>query len=73
MIKVEDSIAYIEGDAKTLCIQFTHLVVLLINTLQKDFSLSQEDCIKIINECAKIAYMDDEARAEMLERLEKNS
>lgn len=69
MIKVEDSIAYIEGDAKTLCTQFTHLIVVLINTLQKDFSLSKEDCIKIINECARIAYMDDEDRAEYLSKL----
>lgn len=69
MIKVDNDIAYIDGDAKTLCIQFTHLIVQLLNSLEKDFDLSQEEAITIINNCAKIAYMDDEERAKYLEEI----
>lgn len=69
MIRVEDNIAYIEGDPKTLCTQFTHLIVQLIKTLEEDFDLSQEEAIKIINNCAKIAYMDDEERAKYLSEI----
>ena len=66
MISVEDNIAQVEGTPKELCTELTHLLVVMINCFQKDFNLSQEQSISVINECAKIAYMDDESRAEYL-------
>ena len=69
MIEVNNNIAKLEGSAKQICIEFTHLIVHLIKTLEGDFGLSQEDAINVINECAKIAYMDDEERANMLKTL----
>ena len=73
MIEVNNNIAKLEGSAKQICIEFTHLLVHLIKTFEDDFGLSQEEAINVINECAKIAYMDDESRAEMLESMEKGS
>lgn len=72
MIEVNNNIAKIEGTPKQLCKEFTHLIVQLINTFESEFSLSQEDCINIINECAKIAYMTDEERADKLKQLEED-
>ena len=72
MIKVENNIAQIEGSAKEICKEFTHIIIHLINTLENDFELSQEDAINVINECAKIAYLDDEHREEYLKNLEKD-
>lgn len=69
MIKVENNVAYIEGTSKTICKEFTHLIIQLLNTLEKDFELSQEDAINVINQCAKIAYMNDEDRAKFLSNL----
>lgn len=69
MIEVNNNMAKIEGSAKDICIEFTHLVVHLIRTLEKDFELSQEEAINVINECSKIAYMSDEDRAKYLDML----
>lgn len=73
MIEVNNNIAKLEGSAKQICIEFTHLLVHLIRTFEDDFGLSQEEAINVINECAKIAYMDDEDRAEMLESMREGS
>ena len=73
MIEVNNNIAKLEGSAKQICIEFTHLLVHLIKTFEDDFGLSQEEAISIINECAKIAYMDDEERAEMLELMKEET
>lgn len=69
MISVEDNIAQIEGTPQELCTELTHLLVVMINCFQKDFNLSQEQSITVINECARIAYMTDEERAEELAKL----
>ncbi len=69
MIEVNNNIAKVEGTAKDICIEFTHLVVHLIKTLEREFNLSQEESIKILNECCKIAYMDDDSRAKYLSKL----
>ena len=69
MIEVNNNIAKVDGTAKDICIEFTHLVVHLIKTLEREFNLSQEESIKILNECCKIAYMDDDSRAKYLSKL----
>lgn len=69
MIEVNNNIAKVEGTAKDICIEFTHLVVHLIKTLEREFNLSQEESIKILNECCRIAYMDDDSRAKYLSEL----
>lgn len=69
MIRVENNVAYIEGTSKTICKEFTHIIIQLLNTLEKDFELSQEDAINVINQCAKIAYMNEEDRAKFLDNL----
>ena len=71
MIEINNNISKIEGTAKQLCIDFTYLIVHLIKTLESEYNLSQQDCIKIINECAKIAYMDDNERSKFLNTLEE--
>ena len=68
MIEVNNTIAKVEGTAKDICLEFTHLVVHLINTLEREFNLSQEESINVLNECCKIAYMDDDSRAEYLSK-----
>ena len=73
MIEVNNSVAKVEGTPKLICIELTHLLVHLIKTFEREYNIEQKDVITVLNECARIAYMDDEARAEMLERLEKNS
>lgn len=69
MIEIKDCIAKVEGSPKLLCIELTHLLVHLLQTFEKDYNLSQEEAVSIINECAKIAYMDDKARADYLSKL----
>lgn len=69
MISLKDNIAQIEGNPQELCTELTHLLVVMINCFQKDFNLSQEQSISVINECAKIAYMSDEDRANYLSKL----
>ena len=69
MIEIKDSIAKVEGSPKLICIELTHLLVHLLQTFEKDYNISQEEAVSIINECAKIAYMDDEARANYLTEL----
>ena len=71
MIEVNNNIAKLEGSAKDICIEFTHLIVHLIKTFEQDFNLSQEEAISIVNECAKIAYMNDDDRAVLLSELEE--
>lgn len=71
MLTVNNNISNIEGSAKEICIEFTHLVVHLIKTLEREFNLSQEESINILNECCKIAYMDDDSRAEYLSNMEE--
>lgn len=69
MIKVEKSVAHVEGTPKLICIELTHLLTHLIKTFEKEYNLTQEQAIGIVNECAKIAYMDDDGRAEFLAKL----
>ena len=69
MIKVEKSVAYVEGTPKLICIELTHLLVHLIKTFEKDYGLTQDQAIGIVNECAKLAYMDENDRAEFLAKL----
>ena len=71
MIEIKNNIAKVEGSAKEICIELTHLIVHLLKTLENEFGLSQEDSLNVINECAKIAYMSDEERAKYLEELYK--
>ena len=71
MIKVNNNISKVEGTAKEICTEFTHLVVHLIKTLEKEFNLSQKESINVLNECCKIAYMDDDDRAEYLNNILK--
>ena len=71
MIEVNNNIAKVEGTAKEVCIEFTHLVVHLIKTLEREFNLSQAESIDVLNECCKIAYMDDDGRAEYLNNILK--
>ena len=73
MIEVNNNIAKLEGSAKEICIEFTHLLVHLIKTFEGDFGLSQEEAISVINECARIAYMDDDERAKTLDALTKEA
>lgn len=69
MIKVENSTAYVEGTPKLVCIELTHLLVHLIKTFEKEYNLTQDQAIGIVNECAKLAYMDENDRAEFLAKL----
>lgn len=69
MLRVENNIAYVEGTAKSICVEFTHLVVQLITVLETEFNLSQKEAITVINESCKIAYMDEEQRTEMIKNL----
>lgn len=69
MIKVEKSTVYVEGTPKLVCIELTHLLVHLIKTFEKGYDLTQDQAIGIVNECARIAYMDDDERAEELSKL----
>ena len=71
MIEVNNNIAKVDGTAKDICIEFTHLVVHLIKTLEREFNLSQEESINVLNECCKIAYMDDDSRSEYLSNMMK--
>lgn len=71
MIEVHNNLARVDGTARDICIEFTHLVVHLIKTFEREFNLSQEESIKVINECCKIAYMDDDSRAKYLSELIK--
>ena len=72
MIEVNNNIAKLDGNAKQICLEFTHLVVHLIKTLENEFKLSQKEAIEVINNCAKIAYMDDEERARYLSEIGGN-
>ena len=69
MIKVEKSVTYVEGTPKLICIELTHLLVHLIKTFEKEYNLTQDQAIGIVNECAKLAYMDENDRAEFLTKL----
>jgi hypothetical protein len=71
MIKVEKSVAIVEGTPKLICIELTHLLVHFIKTFEKDYDLTQDQAIGIVNECAKLAYMDSDDRAEFLAKLIK--
>ena len=69
MIKIEKSVVYVEGTPKLICIELTHLLVHLIKTFEKGYDLTQDQAIGIVNECAKLAYMDENDRAEFLAKL----
>lgn len=69
MIEIKDCIAKVEGSPKLICIELTHLLVHLLQTFEKEYNLPQEEAVGIINECARIAYMDDTARADYLSKL----
>jgi len=71
MIEASNNIVKIEGTSKTICTEFTHIVVHIIQTFEKEFELDQQQAICVINECCKIAYMDDESRSEYLRKLIK--
>lgn len=69
MIEVKNSVAKVEGSPKLVCIELTHLLVHLIKTFEKEYSIEQKDAVAVINECARIAYMTDEERAKELSKL----
>ena len=71
MIEVKNNIATIDGTAKELCRDFTHILVHLINVLENVFELSREESRKVIDECINIAYMNDDERAKFLSELEE--
>lgn len=71
MIEVKDSIVRVEGTPKLVCIELTHLLVHLIKTFEKEYDIEQKDAITVLNECARIAYMNDDQRAEELAKLIK--
>lgn len=69
MIEVKNSVARVEGAPKLICIELTHLLVHLIKTFEREYNIEQKDAITVINECARIAYMDDNERAKELSKL----
>lgn len=69
MIEVNNSVAKVEGTPKLICIELTHLLVHLIKTFEREYNIEQKDVITVLNECARIAYMDDDERAEELSKL----
>lgn len=71
MIEVIDNIAKLEGSAKEICTNFTHLLVTLINTFEREFDLSREESQKVITKCIEIAYMNDDERAKFLSEFNK--
>lgn len=69
MITVENNIAHIEGTPKQICTELTHLLVHIKKTLEIEYDMNEEQSMYVVNECAKIAYMSDEDRAEYLNDL----
>lgn len=69
MIEVKNSVARVEGTPKLICIELTHLLIHLIKTFEREYNIEQKDTITVLNECARIAYMDDEQRARELTKL----
>ena len=69
MIEVNNSVAKVEGTPKLICIELTHLLVHLIKTFEREYNIEQKDVITVLNECARIAYMGDDERAEELSKL----
>lgn len=69
MIEVNNSVAKVEGTPKLICIELTHLLVHLIKTFEREYNIEQKDAITVLNECARIAYMGDDERAEELSKL----
>lgn len=70
MIKCEGNIAQYEGEPKDICKELTYLIMGFIDTLEKEYDLQREESIRIVAECANIAVMDPETRAEYMEQYE---
>ena len=68
MIKCEGKVAQYEGEPKDICKELTLLIMGFVDTLEKEFDLSREQSVYIVAECANIAVMDPEQRAEYMEK-----
>lgn len=69
MIKVEKSIAHFEGTAKELTFELIHLLLGYKHNLMKEFNLSEQEALGVIEQCGKIAYMNTAERVEFLNNL----
>lgn len=69
MLEVNGSLAKIEGTAKEITFELTHLLLSFKSTLMKEFEISEEDAMQIIAKCGEIAFMSNEERAKVLDEM----
>jgi len=69
MITIDGKIGNFRGTAKELTFEFIHLLLGFKQNLIKEFNLSEQEALEIIEQCGKIAYMNTSERTEFLNNL----
>ncbi len=69
MIEVYEDCVQSEGTPEELCRDYTRIIIHLVNTFQKEFQISQTEATEVLNECAKIAYMDGDEKLDYLKKI----
>lgn len=69
MIYVMNDVVNSEGTPEELCSDYTRVIIHLVNTFQKEFQISQQEATEVLNQCAKIAYMDGDEKLQYLKEL----
>ena len=71
MIMCNGNTCQYEGEPKDICKELTYLIMGFVDTLQKDYDLSQEESVDVVVRCANVAVMQPEDRKKYLDALEE--